>query len=366
MDTILTEAKKNTVPLIDAAEAARRHLLSEDSLRRMRLLPVGAPVARTAAENGAFTYYFDPSKVKEAPANYKYGRKLSDTAPADKPRAPVGEVHRVSARQAAAQGLFPREVLARMYYEPTEAPVAYYVKKSGERVELYDRAACRRLPLPCAKCGGDVRYRAKLCRSCYNAELTKRREAGDKKRSAYYGMDKSRVLFFDLELTGVYDHDEILSVSIINGNGETVLHTLTRPQRQKRWKHTEKIHGITPEMVKNAPTLADITPRLIEIFNNADRLIAFGTSTDFSHLRRIYKTRGERDHMHGKLLDCATEFAHYVHEHEVELTHLSLSDAMTHFSLDWVGTAHTSLADTDACRKVFETLFPHYFESEAI
>ena len=366
MDTILTEAKKNTVPLVDGAQAARCHLLSEDSLRRMRLLPTSPPVARTAEENGSFTYYFDPNKVKEAPAGYKYGKKLSDTAPSRKGGHATGEIRRISARQAAAQGLYPKEVLARMYYEPTEAPAAYYIKKSGERVELYDRAACRRLPLPCAKCGGEVRYRAKLCRSCYQTELAKRCAVGDKKRTAYYGMDRSRVLFFDLELTGVYEHDEILSVSIINGNGETVLHTLTRPQRQKRWKRTEKIHGITPEMVKNAPTLADITPQLVEIFNNADRLIAFGTSTDFSHLRRIYNTRDERDRMHGKLLDCATEFAHYVHEHEVELTHLSLTDAMTHFSLDWEGTAHTSLADTVACRKVFETLFPHYFESEAM
>ena len=244
---VLTEEKKNTVPLIDAANAARRHLLSEDSLRRMRLLPIAPPVARTAEGSGTFTYYFDPNKVKEAPANYKYGKRLSDPVLADKPHAPAGEARRVSARQAAAQGLFPTEVLVRMYYEPTEAPVAYYVKKSGERVELYDRTACRRLPLPCAKCGDAVRYRAKLCRSCYETELAERRKAGDKKRTAYYGMDRSRVLFFDLELTGVFDHDEILSVSIVNGNGETVLHTLTRPSGKSAGSAPRKFTASHPK-----------------------------------------------------------------------------------------------------------------------
>jgi len=366
MDTSKTQTNKHTVPLIGEKEAARRHLLSEQELRQMRLVPCGAPVARATLKNGAVTYYFDPNRVKEAPPNYKYGKGFSSPPPDREAGAREGELRRVSPRQAAAEELYTAEVLARMYYEPPATPAAYYIKKSGERVLLFDRAACRRLPLPCAKCGKTPRYRAKLCEDCYKSELAVRRAAGDKKRGAYYGMDRARVLFFDLEMTGVYEHDEVLSVSIVNGHGQTVLHTLTRPIRKKRWKRTEKIHGITPEMVKDAPTLKEIAPRLVEILGAAQRLVAFGTATDFSHLRRLYKTREERARMHDKMLDCATEFAHYVYEHEVELTHLSLTDAMTHFSLEWEGVAHNSLADTHACRRVFEVLFPHYFESEAI
>ena len=360
---MLTEEKKNTLPLITKEEAGAKHLIAEGELRRMRLMPIGGPVAQVCDKDGVKICYYDPAKVKEAPPNYRYpkpphGEVKAKTAP--------GELQRMSARSAAARGLFPIEVLSQMYYEPTGDPVAYYIKKSGERVLLYDRATCRRLPLPCVKCMKGVRFRAKLCESCYRAELALRRRAGDAKRTAYYGKDPSRVLFFDLEMTGVYDHDEVLSVSIINGHGQTVLHTLTRPERKKRWKRTEKIHGITPDMVKDAPTLAEITPRLAEILNNAEQLIAFGTSTDYSQLRRIYKTRGEQSRLRAKMLDLAAEFSRYVHEHEIDLSHLSLSDAMAHFSLDWKGTAHSSLADTDACRRVFSKLFPHYFESEAV
>ncbi len=362
METISAQYKARELPRISEGEASRRHLLSEVTLQQMHLMPSGAPVARGTDKSGNEICYFAPNKVKEAPPAEWYGKQPKQL-PANEPG---GELRRVSPRRAAALGYYPAEVLARMYYQPSGTPVAYYIKKSGERVELYDRAACARLPLPCAKCGAGTRYRAKLCRTCYQKELVEKRAAGDKRRAAYYGMDPTRVLFFDLELTGVYDHDEILSVSIVNGNGETVLDTLTRPVRQKRWKRTEKIHGITPEMVKDAPTLADITPQLLEILDGAERLIAFGTATDFSHLRRIYGTREERTRLHDKLLDCAAEFSHYIHEHEVELTHLSLTDAMAHFSLPWEGTAHTSAADTNACRRVFERLFPHYYESEAI
>ena len=179
-------------------------------------------------------------------------------------------------------------------------------------------------------------------------------------------MARERVLFFDLEMTGVYDHDEVLSVTVVNGHGETLLDTLTRPQRKKRWRATEKIHGITPDMVKDAPTMAEIAPQLTALFGEADCIVSFGSSTDFFHLARLYRSRAERAALKSKLVDCGTEFAHYIHEHEIELQHLSLSDAMAHFSLPWDGTAHTSAADTNACRLVFEALFPHYYEGEPL
>ena len=361
MEPTFTNEKKQTAPLVSEADIKRRHLLCERDLRRMRLMPTGAPVARTEGEDGSVTLYFDPAKVKEAPHNYRYAKpEVKKPTP-----MPTGEPRRVSARGAAAEGLFSAEVLRQMYYEPMGEPVAYYIKKSGERVDLFSRATCRRLPLPCTKCGSGARYRAKLCEKCYRRELAERRRVGDARRGAYYGKSRDRVLFFDLEMTGVYDHDEVLSVSIIDGYGNTVLHTLTRPERKKRWKRTEKIHGITPDMVKDAPTLADIAPRLCEILNGADQLVAFGTSTDYSQLRRIYKTRSEQGRLRAKMFDLAAEFARYVHEHEIDLSHLSLSDAMSHFELEWTGAAHSSLADTDACRRVFEKIFPHYFESEA-
>ena len=112
--------------------------------------------------------------------------------------------------------------------------------------------------------------------------------------------------------------------------------------------------------------MADLTPQLTEIFDGAKRMIAFGTSTDYEQLRRIYKTRGEQNRLRAKLVDCAAEFSSFLHEHEIELLHRSLSDAMAHFDLAWEGEAHTSKADTYACRLVFHTLFPNYYESEAV
>jgi DNA polymerase-3 subunit epsilon len=87
-------------------------------------------------------------------------------------------------------------------------------------------------------------------------------------------MDREKVLFFDLELTGFYDHDEILSVTIVDATGKLIMDTLVRPVKKKKWKNTEKIHGITPDMVTDAPTLEELTPQIRNIFADAENIIA--------------------------------------------------------------------------------------------
>lgn len=347
------------IATLSAADAARRHLLSATELARMGLSPTADPVGKGALPDGTTVLYYHPDKVRAT------ARRVIQKPKPELEPLPIGEPQRLSARRAESLGYFSKEVLARMYYEPTEPPIAYYIRRSGERVDVYRRATCRRLPLPCVLCGDATRYRAKMCRACYDKELAKKRAEGDAHRAEHYHLAREDVLYFDMEMTGVYEHDEVLSVSIANGRGETVFHSLVRPVKKKKWKRTEEIHGITPEMVQDSPTFEELKPILFPIFANAKRLVAYGTSTDFIHLRRLCKTGSERKEMHAKLLDCAAEFSRYVKEHEIEMTHQSLSDAMAHFGLAWEGVAHNSLADTHACRLVFQTLFPNLYESEA-
>jgi hypothetical protein len=50
-----------------------------------------------------------------------------------------------------------------------------------------------------------------------------------------------------------------------------------------------------------------------------------------------------------------------MHENHPELVHASLTDAMACFGIEWEGVAHSSIADTYGCRKVWEKLFPNYY-----
>lgn len=349
-----------SIPKIDSREAGEKKYLTRSTLARMHLMPVGEPIAFEIAPDGNVVYYFDPSKVTEAPPEIWYFPRSRK----DQMTLPSGNViERMSVKNAALCGYYPEDKLRRMHYEVEEEPVAYTVKSDKSILYFYDKKTARRMPQMCVKCGKDIRYRRKLCAKCYEKDMDVRRREGDAYRNAEYHMDRARTLFFDLELTGVYDHDEILSITIVDGYGELIMDTLVKPAKNKTWKRTEKIHGITPDMVVDAPMMDELAPRVREIFDNADHIIAYGVSTDYSHIKYIYDTEAEREILHGKTWCAANEFVRYAHEHLPDLKHASLTDAMAVFGIEWEGIAHSSIADTLGCRKVWEALFPNYYEN---
>ncbi len=349
-----------TIPNITPDDAAKKNYLTRNVLNRMHLMPSGDPAAFEEHEDGSITYFFDPTRVVEAPPELWY-------APSQRVETMDLEsgvtIPRMSTKRAAACGYYTTERLSQMNYDVIEEPVAYTLRNDKSTVYFYDKKTAIRRPLMCVRCGQEVRYRRKLCRECFAADLAIRRAEGDLHRGEYYRMKRERVLFFDLELTGVYDHDEILSISITDGNGKIVMDTLVKPVHKKKWKQTEKIHGITPEMVADAPKLSDLIPTIKEIFAAADVLIAYGVSTDYSHIKYIYDTEEERAELRRKTRCASIEFVRFQSEHHPDLVHASLSDAMALLEIEWDGVAHTSIADTIGCAKVWEKLFPNYYEN---
>ena len=347
-----------TIYQITSAEAEKKNYLTRKTLTMLHLMPAGDPVAYNVAEDGSLIYYFDAERVTEAPPETWY----FPTARKDSLTLPSGTtIPRMSTKNAAASGFYSADRLQKMHYEPIEEPVAYTLRADKTVLYFYDKRTANKLPQPCVKCGKDIRFKRKLCEACYAEDMAARRIEGDAHRNAFYNMDRARILFFDLELTGFYDHDEILSITIVDGNGDLVMDTLVKPAHTKKWTRTEKIHGITPDMVTDAPLLTDIIPQIKEIFENADNLIAYGVSTDFSHIKYIYDTEEEREELHSKVRCCANEYVRYIHEHRPDLQHASLIDAMECFGIEWEGVPHSSIADTFACRKVWNVLFPNYY-----
>ena len=379
MKEFITLRSGAKIPRIKKKDADSQKYITRSVLMQMHLSPKGDPVAFDRNDDGTIIYYFDPTRVTETPPELWYRDRSEEFEPASAshPQKPREErqdeemtlesgtvIYRMSTRRAASYGYYTKERLSQMMYETVEEPVAFTRKNDKSVVYFYDKRTANRLPLLCVRCGKDVRYRRKLCKACYELDLAERRAEGDAHRSAYYAMDPARVLFFDLELTGVYHHDEIISISIVDGNEQLIMDTLVKPTHTKRWKRTEKIHGITPAMVQDSPTLAELTPKIKEIFAAADNIIAYGVSTDYSHIKYIYATEKERKELHSKIRCCANEFVRYIHEHRPDIEHASLTDAMACFGIEWEGVAHTSIADTIGCMKVWERLFPHYYESE--
>ncbi|MBQ7173147.1 MAG: 3'-5' exonuclease [Clostridia bacterium] len=348
-----------TIPLLTPEEAEKRRYLTRSALMQMHLTPSGGPVAFFENEDGSITYYFDPARIIETPPELWYdGAHKTETMVTENGRKLV----KMNTRRAAACGYYTKERLSQMNYDVIEEPVAYTTRRDKSISYFYDKKTAIKRPLLCVKCGKEVRFRHKLCVACFEEDLALRRAEGDLYRAQQFHQKREEILFFDLELTGVYDHDEILSITIIDGRGKLLMNTLVKPAHKKRWKQTEKIHGITPDMVADAPTLAELTPQIKEIFAGAKQLIAYGISTDYSHIKKIYETKEEQEALREKTRCAAVEFVRYRNEHEPDHLHASLGDARELLGVEWDGVAHTSIADTIGCAKVWEKLFPNYYD----
>lgn len=352
-----------SVPKISSQEAERRQFVSQTLLNMMHLAPQADPVAYSVNAEGHEEYYYDPNRVTEVSPELWYRPAMEARETRTLEDGVV--VEKMSVRQAASRGFFTKERLDQMNYDVVTDPVAFSQRPDGRMILFYDKRTALRRPLLCTMCGKEVRYKRKLCRTCFERDLAARRAEGDAYRAQPRHMDRRRVLFFDLELTGVYDHDEIISISIMDATGEVLMDTLVKPLHKKKWNRTEKIHGISPAMVQNAPTLDELVPALKDMFEKADNLIAFGVSTDYGHIKYIYETEEEQEALHRKVRCASQEFVRYQNEHFPDNNHASLLDAMATMGITWDGIPHSSIADTIGCMKVWEALFPNYYTTPA-
>ena len=162
-------------------------------------------------------------------------------------------------------------------------------------------------------------------------------------------MTKLRTLFLDTETTGLNaDSSGIVEIGIVDAAGETVLSSLVNPWPHREWAQAQAIHGISPEMVRNAPLIHDLWPAIFKIIQGS-QLIIYNAQYDVQFfpngtlgyceiecamLRygRVKGVRGNRgDWKWWKLVEAASDCDH-----------------------DWTGTkAHRAVADCLAARTVW-------------
>lgn len=104
----------------------------------------------------------------------------------------------------------------------------------------------------------------------------------------YIDLDPASIICLDTETTGVSPGDEILQLSIMDGRGEVLFNEYIRPTAHETWPEAQRIHGITPEMVADKPTIAEYLPRITEIIGNARLIVGYNMQFDLSFLRRAH------------------------------------------------------------------------------
>ncbi len=101
-------------------------------------------------------------------------------------------------------------------------------------------------------------------------------------------VDPERTVCLDLETTGVDgSSDEILQVGIVDGTGEALMSTLVRPTAHSAWPAAQRVNGISPADVADAPTVLDLLPEISGLLASARMVVGFNVLFDLGFLRAV-------------------------------------------------------------------------------
>lgn len=96
----------------------------------------------------------------------------------------------------------------------------------------------------------------------------------------------SGIIVFDTETTGLnFFHDEIIQISIIDGDGNELLNTYVKPYWNTEWSMASEINHIYPETVASAPYAHELIPIVRGIFASAKTLVAYNNKFDLMMLK---------------------------------------------------------------------------------
>ncbi len=166
-------------------------------------------------------------------------------------------------------------------------------------------------------------------------------------------------VILDTETTGLYAGSEIVSIAIIDSKGETLLDTLVKPAQPIPTDAT-RIHGITNEMVKDAPPfpLDQIHELLAE-----QQVIVYNASYDQTMLYRSAESAGMTRVDWAGIADWHCAMEHFAeiygewNEYHGNYRWQRLETACRYYKIPVVG-AHGALADClmtlEVCKKMAE------------
>ncbi|OQY55449.1 MAG: hypothetical protein B6247_07750 [Candidatus Parabeggiatoa sp. nov. 2] len=168
-------------------------------------------------------------------------------------------------------------------------------------------------------------------------------------------------VFLDTETTGLGYNAEIVEIAIIDKQEEVRLKTLIRPKCRWIPNEAQAIHGITNQLVADAPKWPEIHEKVTQILQAAEVVVVYNADFDWQMLeqtRRKYKLPGFG--ISPLKFHCAmSQFARYYGEWNYYYHNWkwqTLGVAVDYLDIELEDAAHRALADSIATRRLVEAL----------
>jgi DNA polymerase-3 subunit epsilon len=98
-------------------------------------------------------------------------------------------------------------------------------------------------------------------------------------------------VILDTETTGLAKTDEVIQVAVMAANGDTVFDSYIRPKSGRIPYGSTRVHGITIDMVEDAPDFSEVAAALMAILENKT-ILAYNASFDDRMLRQTAQLYG--------------------------------------------------------------------------
>lgn len=151
-------------------------------------------------------------------------------------------------------------------------------------------------------------------------------------------------LYLDTETTGLHASggDAIVEIAIVDERGVALINTLVNPNRTIPW-HASNVHGISDSMVSGMPDLNDLMPQIRKVISG-QQLVIYNAPFDVSFFPNRLREASS--------VECAMRnFASAIGGKSRKLDF-----AAAYVGHIWTGEAHRALADTLACKSVWNWL----------
>lgn len=168
---------------------------------------------------------------------------------------------------------------------------------------------------------------------------------------------ENKYIVLDTETTGLNAaEDELLQVSIIDNEGAVLFDSYIKPTQHTEWAEAERIHHITPEMVADAPTIAEVMPEINDILNRYDKIVGYNLKFD-----KAFLENNGAEFLSTEYADVMKMFAPIYGEWNDQRGSYKwqkLTIAADYYGYDWSSheNAHNSLGDCFAKLHVYKEI----------